>query len=158
MAKRQLTQAAQAAKAIRQHLKKNGIKCKVTSDNFSMGSSVDVTVYDQLPAAMKEIEAFCEPYEYGTFDAMTDCSGTKNRDFDGPQAKYVHVHNSYSTELQQEAWEYMLARYPGLDILEDAPARYDEYTTYEQNRLFNDVLRKDSEGFWATKKPRVKAA
>jgi phospholipid N-methyltransferase len=104
---RELTQAAQAAKHIRQYLGAKGIKAKVKSSNFSMGSAVDITVYDQPPDVVKQIEQDTDKYEYGTFDGMTDSSGVKNRDFDGPQAKYVHVENNRSDELCQAVWSFL---------------------------------------------------
>ena len=98
---RELTEAAKAAKLIRQYLKKQGIKARVKSRNFSMGSAVDVYINDQPPEVRKQIEKDIDKYEYGTFDGMTDSSGVKNRDFDGPQAKYVHVSNEHSDEMKQ---------------------------------------------------------
>ena len=123
---RELTQAAKVAKILRQELKKRGIKCRATSKNFSMGDSVNVTVYNQPPGVVKELKKNFDCYEYGTFDAMTDCQGTKNRDFDGPQTKYLHINNDISDEVKQKAWDFMRPYYKGADEL---PEKYDELHT-----------------------------
>ena len=41
---RELTQAAQAAKMIREEMKKRGLKCSVRSKTYSMGSNVNVVI------------------------------------------------------------------------------------------------------------------
>lgn len=130
---RELTRAALAAKEIRQYLKQKGIKARVKSKNFSMGSSVDVYVTDQPPDVVAMIKTDIDKYEYGTFDAMTDCSGFKNRDFDGPQAKYVHVSNEHSPELLQAFWEFLRPIYNGADAL---PEKYEDIKPTD--RIFDD--------------------
>lgn len=98
---RKLTQAAKVAKIIKKQLMAQGIKCRAKSNNFSMGNSVDITVYNQPPEIMEKLNKDFGCYEYGTFDAMTDCQGTKNREFTGPQTKYLHIKNDISDEVQQ---------------------------------------------------------
>jgi hypothetical protein len=129
---RAITQAALAAKEIRAYLKAKGIKARVKSRNFSMGSAVDVYVTDLPPEVKKQLDADLDKYEYGTFDSMTDCQGTKNRDFDGPQAKYVQIENHFSDELKQKAWEYTL-KYWSHD--EEYPEKYSDLT---HQRIGND--------------------
>ena len=129
---RELTQSAQAAKMIRQEMKKHGIKCRVTSKNFSMGCSVDVTVYNQPPEMIKKLESDFDKYEYGTFDPMTDCQGTKNRDFNGPQTKYLHISNDISEEVKQKAWDFMRPYYKGADELPE------KYTDLNNARFFDE--------------------
>ena len=70
--KKQMSSQAQVAKLCRQYLKGLSIKCKAKSDSFSMGDSVDVTVYDQNPEMMKKINEELGQYQYGHFDGMTD--------------------------------------------------------------------------------------
>lgn len=110
-AKRELTQAAQVAKIIKAGITARGYKCRVKSDNYSMGSSVDIYVENMRPDVFKEIEKEFEVHEYGTFDGMTDCSGYKNQDFKGPQAKHVFFHNQISDDVKQAAWEILRAKY-----------------------------------------------
>lgn len=66
---------------IRTELKKAfpGVKFSVRSDSFSMGNSIDIDWTDGPSRA--EVEAITDKYEYGTFDAMTDCSGYKDEQF-----------------------------------------------------------------------------
>lgn len=149
------TPAALAASEIKKKLKANGIACKAKSSNFSMGSSVDINVQDLLPAVLEEVKSFCEQYEYGTFDAMTDCSGTKNRDFDGPQAKYVSVNCTYSDEIKSAAW---LEARSMFSAMQDAPNDYDpQYYDYDHQRIFSNVLHDSKSAFWIALKPRIAA-
>lgn len=126
---RELTEAAKAAKEIRQYLKAKGIKARVVSDNFSMGSSVDVYITDQPPEVVKQIEKDIDKYEYGSFDPMTDCQGIKNRDFSGPQAKYVHTHNEHSLELKQACWNFIRPIYQGADLLAE---KYEDLNSWDK--------------------------
>lgn len=119
---RQITEAAKAAKAIRQLLKPLGLKSTVKSSTYSMGSSVRIVIFDQAPDMVKKVRDLAEPYEYGTFDSMTDCAGFKNGDFDGPQAKHVFVDNELSDSLSQLIWDYARATFSGFS---DAPTEFD---------------------------------
>lgn len=153
---RLLSQAAQAAKEIRHILKAKGIPARVKSENFSMGSSVDVYIQDQPPQIRQQLEKELDCYEYGTFDAMTDCSGVKNRDFNGPQAKYLHITNDHSDEMQQKAWELIRKRCNGADefpaILKDAPQYrevYGEYIPTLVHQVLTGYREELSREFWA---------
>ena len=119
---RQLTEASKAAKQIRQKLKQLGLKARVKSQTYSMGSSVRVYIFDQCPEMVDKVRTLVEPHEYGTFDSMTDCSGFKNGNFDGSQAKHVFVDNDLSDDLSQSIWDYALATYAGFD---NAPKEFD---------------------------------
>jgi len=104
MAKREASQHAQVAKIIKAKLKSFNIKCTAKSDSFSMGNSVNIRVENQPPWIMKMIEEQTDCYEYGTFDSMTDCQGFKNRDFDGPQTKYLTISNTFTDDVRKAAW------------------------------------------------------
>ena len=96
-----INEAAQAAKAIKQHLKANGIKASVKSSVFSMGDSVTVTIeQDLLPAAQKAVSAYCDQYQAGSFDGMIDLYEYNNSRNDIPQAKYVSVNFHFSDEIK----------------------------------------------------------
>lgn len=155
------TEAAEAAKLIRKELKKNNIKATVKSKNYSMGSSVNITVYDQAPWTMKAIKEFCEKYEYGTFDAMTDCSGFKNKGLDIPQAKHVFVDNDASDELKQKAWNWLLAHWAGFegapkDVKDGFNFRNEQMQTHGSEALYR-AISGDLEGFWSDRNVNVKA-
>lgn len=157
---RLLTQAAQAAKEIRQILKKKGIPARVTSKNFSMGSSVTVNIEDQPPHVKRMLEKELDCYEYGTFDSMTDSSGVKNRDFDGPQAKYLHINNHHSDALKQAAWTFIRARAAGADEFPEqykeipGHARFhDEWLTSFVYQVLTGYREELGREFWATRCP-----
>lgn len=105
-----LSNQAQVAKILRQHCKKLGIKCRATSESFSMGDSVRLTVYDQPPETMAALNKFAAPYQYGHFDGMTDMYEYSNQRDDIPQTKFLFVENDISDELRQAAWDFMRAR------------------------------------------------
>ena len=119
---RELTEAAKAAKEIRKKLKGLGLQSTVKSQTYSMGSSVRTVIFYQCPETVKKVRDLVEPHEYGTFDGMTDCSGFKNGDFGGPQAKHVFLDNDLSDKLRQSIWDYALATYAGFD---NAPKEHD---------------------------------
>ncbi len=155
MSKRQPTQHAQVAKLIKAELRSYGIKCTVKSSSFSMGNSVDVNVENQPPWIMKAIEAQTDKYEYGTFDSMTDCQGTKNRDFDGPQTKYLSINNYYTAELKQAAWVELCDRMQELQGLEDKEphtVRMEQANCYGSDFLYR-YLNGSQSGFCYFKKP-----
>ncbi|MEE8432391.1 MAG: hypothetical protein V3S16_14175 [Candidatus Desulfatibia sp.] len=107
---RKLSPAAQVAKLIKSELKKNGIACKAKSSSFSMGDSVTIEINNQPPWVVDAIESQTDKYEYGTFDAMTDCQGFKNRDFDGPQTKYLTINNRFDESITLEARRHILSK------------------------------------------------
>jgi len=94
-----LSEAAQTAKNIKNILIKKypEIKFSVTSENFSMGNSVNVSWMDGMPES--DIEGFLSQFQYGHFDGMTDCYEYSNsRDFS--QAKFVSSNRTISKEKQ----------------------------------------------------------
>ena len=158
--KRQPTQAAQAAKIIRQELKKHAIKGRVTSENYSGGSSINVKLENQLPKTLELVKEFCSKFQYGHFDGMTDMYEHSNSNDDLPQVKHVFVDNELSDELLIEAWEWAKGRFSSLD---GAPAEYKDawnfWTDTGRNGcqfLFMVMNERDS-NFWISRKPRQRA-
>lgn len=155
----ELSPHAAAAKAIRAELKKNGIKAKVRSSSFSMGNSVSVTVFDQTPMTMREIESYCNQFQYGHFDGMQDLYEHSNRREDIPQVKFVSVTNERSESTKQGVWDWMRAYYADF---ENAPESYAEagsfFTGHEygDRAMYRELSDTDS-GFWTSRKPRVRA-
>jgi hypothetical protein len=94
-----LTQAAQAAKAIKQELKLNfpGCNFSVKSDNYSMGDSVRIHWTDGPTEKM--VDAITCKYQYGSFNGMEDIYELTNRRNDIPQSKYVQTSRSRSDEI-----------------------------------------------------------
>ncbi len=141
---KQISEHAAAAKQIRAELKKNGIKASVRASTGSMTSSITVTIQqDLIPAAIAEIKDFCNQYQMGHFDGMTDMYEYSNRR-DLPQVKFVFVNIDYSDELRAEVAEYV-ASIGGIEA-------------HEQDRYQHIVMNGTWGDFWATRKPRVRVA
>ena len=105
---KQLSNHAAAAKAIRTELRKHGYKCSVTSDSYAGGSSVDVTITADLsPERRKAITAFCEQFQMGNFNGMTDSYEYSNVKSDLPQVSYVFVRVDHSPELKYEVQAFL---------------------------------------------------
>jgi len=123
---------AQAAAAIRKELKKNGIVARVTSKIYSMGSNVDVEVTDQTPAAIKQIQAFCDAYAWDN-----------NKGSDLPQARFVFVNNNKSDEMRADLVQYIGAS-------SSIELGFDIHVTVHQ--VFTGFIKSN---FWASRKPRI---
>jgi hypothetical protein len=165
--KRQLTPAAQVAKLIRQQLKTNGIPARVTSENYSMGNSVRVALLnDPLPATVDAVKRETAKYQAGHFDGMQDLYEYSNRRDDIPQTKFLFVEAEYTAEIRQDVWDWLRERFAGF---EGAPASYRNAGSYALpggigyiygyeaiHQALHDVT--PYNGFWATRKPRQRAA
>ena len=150
---------AQVAKLIRKHLKTVGIKGKVTSEGYSMGDNVNVTIYDQPPNIVAQIKEHCTKYEKGHFDGMTDMYEYSNSRNDIPQTKYLFISNIFSEELKQEAWNFIHSTFTGAEeypkSLKDVPpsARvFEQWVSDLIFRLLNGSMIGSSEEFWAMRK------
>ncbi len=122
--------AAQAARMIRDHLKATGLQCRVTSNNFSMGDSVDVVIYDQTPEIVNLVQKYCAHYQTGYFDGMTDCYIISNLSSDLPQVMFVHVRNEISPAFRDRVYAWFRSYWNGAGTL---PENYDE----ARNMVFN---------------------
>jgi Large polyvalent protein associated domain 29 len=109
------SQVAQAAAAIKAELKTLGVKASCKSEQFSMGNSVTVTVTDQPPAMLKQIEELCRKYKAGHFNGMEDIYEYSNSRDDIPQAKYVSVNHVMTKDYRQTLIDKVNARY-GLSV------------------------------------------
>ena len=90
---RAITKHAKAAKMIRQELKKHGIKATVKSESYSMGSSINIRIMqDLLPAAIKQIKEFADQFQQGHFNGMEDIYEYSNSRDDLP-----FISSEYST-------------------------------------------------------------
>ncbi len=108
-AERRTTQAATAAKALRNELKSTfpGLKFTVKSSNFAGGDAIDASVTNQPPSRFRAIEAIANKYQYGSFDGMTDSYNYDNKVEGLPQVKYVMVNNNRSDEMDDFIHEFM---------------------------------------------------
>jgi len=159
---KQISDHAHAAKLIRAELKANGIKARVRASTASMTSSVDIYLTDCVaPWTVKEIEKFCNKFQYGHFDGMTDCYEYSNTNDNLPQVRFVFVHNGRSDEDRQRAYDYLRTGFAGY---ENAPAKYEdaanemfgsEWVSTEVHQVLTGCMDARSVGtkFWM--KPKV---
>lgn len=100
-----LSTHAQAAKMIRQELKKAFplIKFTVTSSSYSGGTSIDV---DWVDGPIRDrVQEVIGKYQYGYFNGMEDIYETTNR-IDGlPQVKFVMSRREISETIYNEVYE-----------------------------------------------------
>lgn len=94
---KQLSEAAQVAKAIRQLAKQYGVKLKsCTSENYAGGNCVNVRYkQNQDPEAVKKLELAAKDYKDGHFNAMIDMYEYKKDNSDLPRAKYIFIQEEY---------------------------------------------------------------
>lgn len=164
--KRQPSQQAQAAKAIKGYARAMGIDCKASSSSFSMGDSVRWTVSDVRPEKFAALESMADRHQYGSFDGMQDLYVYTNRREDLPQSKYVTGCNVFSDAMLQAAFDWVRTNCPSKAAR--LPADYASAQTmnwhtgtehcchYESvNAIVLDVLRGSSQaehydwvGFW----------
>ncbi len=124
---------AAAAKQIKQALTRKGYKVRARSDSYSMGNSVNVTILtpDLPPETRKEIEAFCDQYQYGHFDGMADMYEYSNDRKDIPQSKFVFCNFTQSDECKAAIEQYLsgwLTGYEEMADFEKQTFRWQAYT------------------------------
>lgn len=159
-----LSTHAAAAKAIRQHLKANGIDARVKSNSFAGGNSVDVRITDPLPKEKSMVEEYVAQYRYGSYDPYQGFYVSTNRRSDIPQVKYTSVDAVYSIPLRQEAWDYIRANFDGFSDAPDDPDKACSVAVLSGPPGANGeaVLYRVLSGswncsFWSTRKPHVAA-
>lgn len=136
MAKRQLSEAAEAAKQIRGICKELGIKASVKSSNYSMGSSIRVKVNNLNPDLFNELHDRVSVYQYGHFDGMRDIYECSNKRDEIPQAKHVFLENGFSDELKQEAWSF-LKKVINNDEIKSLSDSWDDVKKYSDKKVFD---------------------
>lgn len=102
--KRTLSEEAQTAAAIRKRLRETfpKVKFSVTCDSFAGGNSVSIRWTDGPVDAI--VSHITRQYAWGTFDAMTDCSGVREIDpaLGCRGAKFVQTSRTQSKERRAE--------------------------------------------------------
>lgn len=159
-AKKQKTQAAQVAALCKKFVKSLGLECSVKSDNFSGGDSVRVTTYNANQKQRVEIEKYCDQFQRGHFDGMTDLYEYSNRRDDIPQTKYMFCEYSYSDDIKQAAYEWIKEHFATEEEIQEAPDRFDDprnnnlrigyefVSTQIYRALGSSLVRYDSSTFW----------
>ena len=103
MSESTLSTHAQAAKQIRAHVKKLGLKGSVKASSASMCTSVDVYLDNASPSQVAEVRAFAKQYQYGHFDGMNDIYEMSNRNKNLPQVKFITVVAKFDDGMKQKA-------------------------------------------------------
>jgi hypothetical protein len=95
------TTHARTAQEIRKILKKEfpTIKFKVTSESYSMGSSVRIEWTDGVTS--EKVDELVKKFQYGHFDGMQDLYEYSNSRDDIPQVKYVQTERHMSEETKE---------------------------------------------------------
>ena len=110
MAERNASTPAEAAKQIRKKLREAGIEARVTSQSRGT-SSVRVQMWNQPPERARKAERIAGEHRMGRFDGMTDSYDVDNARSDLPQARYVHIDNTPSEEMNEEIRTYAKERH-----------------------------------------------
>jgi hypothetical protein len=139
---RTLSEAAKAAKMIRTELKAAfpGVKFEVTSDNYSMGNSVNIRWKDN--PSCKAVKAITDKYEYGAFDGSQDLYEINNRREDIPQTKYVQLMFSWSPSKKEELTQIICKKF---NVWTDEECRkkfylYLDQFIWQQSQIMQEVL------------------
>lgn len=109
------TSAAQAAAMIRKEIKAAfpGLHFGCTSETYSMGSSINITMTDQPATTKAAIEKMTAKYCYGHFNGQEDYYEISNSRDDLPQAKFIFVSNAMSPEKRAEVYAGIRSTWAG---------------------------------------------
>lgn len=112
MEKRSISEHVMVGKIIRNHLKhKLGLSGAVRVDGKG-GTSVDVFLTDLSPRLKQEVTLFCNQFKAGSFNSSNDMY-EYNHAKNGPTVQYVSIHNEFSDEKYQLAFEALRTKiYP----------------------------------------------
>jgi hypothetical protein len=118
-----LTQAAQAAKLARRELKEKypEIKFRITSHNYSMGSTVNIG-WNNGPTE-NAINQIVIKYQYGKFNGMDDSYDYTNVMPNIPQVKHVFVDRFISDTVYLAKLEQLKEKHDCLKNVEDLDQR-----------------------------------
>jgi hypothetical protein len=124
------TISAQCAALIRSELKANfpQTKFKVTSSNYSMGDSVNVSWTDG--AAHEQVEQLLAKYQYGRFNGCEDIYESTNRRDDIAQTKYLFCDREISNEIYLAKFEELKETWEILREITDINATNNELFAY----------------------------
>lgn len=104
MEKRCISEHVMVGKIIRNHLKhKLGLSGAVRVDGKG-GTSVDVFLTDLSPRLKQEVILFCNQFKAGSYNSSSDLYEF-NKAKNVPTVQYVSIHNEFSDEKYQLAFE-----------------------------------------------------
>lgn len=131
---------AQAAKEIRQALRKIGVKAQVRAKSYTGGDSVSISAEDINPSLTAQINEIAQRHQMGHFNGMEDIYEYSNTDGDVAQVKYVMAYTGFSLEMKQKALEFIKSKRTSGLGLGEMPNIYTEIENYEQLQYINKVL------------------
>ena len=101
---------AQVAAQIRKELKqfKLNVKPTIKSEIFAGGSAVTIHLTDTDPTITAKVRELCAKYEYGEFNTELEYYDYSNVKSDLPQVKYVTIEVTYTQELRQTVYEFLI--------------------------------------------------
>jgi hypothetical protein len=147
---KELSTHAAAAKLIRKEIKARGLKARVTSQTYAGGNSVHIHFEDLKPSVFDSINSFCNKFQYGSFDGMTDSYNYDNRNDELPQVRFVTATNNLSDIMREMVYAFIKATYAGG---EDLPSKYIEGCNavlqgeYMSSRVYHSFKNETSD-FW----------
>lgn len=101
------SEVATISRAIKKFLKMAGIDCKIYTQRYSGGNSVDVFVKDLPYEKDKILENLFEfAFEAGNFNGMEDIYEYRKDSNGLPQTKFLFFHNELSKDFEKKAIEY----------------------------------------------------
>lgn len=129
---------ARAAKEVRQYLKAQGIKGKVTSSSGAGTTSINVDLLNPTPAIAEQVKTFTKQYQYGHFDGMTDSYEYSNTVEGRPQVRFAFVRSDFDAETKQAALDALADAFE-LGELDYTAMPYSATICGEQQDLYSAV-------------------
>lgn len=83
----------------------NGVIQKINSirySSFSMGDAVDVHSTDLVKSEREQLEGILKEYQSGSFNSWDDIYEYRKEKSRARTAKYVHLHNQFSSEVKEK--------------------------------------------------------
>ena len=155
---KQVSEHAAAAKLIRAELKKHNITGTVRAKSYAGGSSITVTLNNELPATHKAVKLFCSKFQYGHFDGMQDLYELTNINENLPQVMFVFVNNEFSDELRQAAWDLLRETMQDFENAPKCQTRAGEVRcgySWGNEWVYKVLNGSQDFGFWRSRKQRV---
>lgn len=134
--KRKLSSYAQAAQQIRKELKQKfpNIKFSVTSEDYSMGNSVNIKWVDGPTS--EEVKEITDKYQYGHFNGMEDLYEYSNKREDIAQSKFVFTNRSMSKEVEEQIIKEHNEKFCESGQIKDINAYNDDAQCWNNNLVY----------------------
>jgi hypothetical protein len=137
---------AQAAKCIRQDLKKEFplIKFRVTSKSYSGGNSI--SVYWENGPDTELVGLIINKYQEGSFNGMEDIYEYDNTNYSIPQVKHVFANREVSESIKEEVFAWLQQTHPHFseasNIYETCQALMKNWGVWQASHYIHRILYK----------------